>query len=125
MSTMTETLTRSQREKIEKIGKIDPQERRDPSCVTTAVKKAAPLQCAPSLRLKDQKVTDLEETEEVAVVTEEEEVMTSQEAAEDPVRVEAEEEERDVPEVVLVRKPQSELYLSKSPDFVQLQSDQL
>ena len=117
VSTMTETLTRSQREKIEKIGKIDPQERRDPSCVTTAVKKAAPLQCAPSLRLRDQKVTDLEETEEVAVVTEEEEVMTkSPEAAEDPVRAEAEEEEKDEvtteAEVVLVRidpqRPKSE-----------------
>jgi hypothetical protein len=105
---MTETLTRSQREKKEKIGKKDHPERRDLSYVTTVVKKAAPLQCAPSLRLRDQKVTDLEETEEVAVVTEEEEVMTSQEAPEDPVRVEAEEEERDVPEVVLVRKPKSE-----------------
>lgn len=41
VSTMTETLTRSQREKIEKIGKTDPPERRESSYVTTAVKKAA------------------------------------------------------------------------------------
>ena len=71
VSTMTETLTKSRREKIETIRK-----------------------------------TDLEETEGAAVVTEEEEVMTSPEAAEDPVRVEAEEEEKGAvnteAEVVLV-----------------------